>query len=79
MRPGEKLYEELLIGKQVLETEHQKIMRAQELVIPWTQLNITLKILSTAVVKGDYQAIRAALIKTVDGFEPQCEVEDWLK
>jgi FlaA1/EpsC-like NDP-sugar epimerase len=79
LRPGEKLYEELLIGKQVLETEHQKIMRAQELVIPWTQLNITLKILSTAVVKGDYQAIRAALIKTVDGFEPQCEVEDWLK
>ena len=79
LRPGEKLYEELLIGDQILETEHQKIMRAHELVIPWIELDMILQKLTRASLEGDYQEVREILVKTVDGFEPQCEVEDWLK
>ena len=79
LRPGEKLYEELLIGDKVSETEHQKIMRAQELIIPWADLQAVLVKLTQASEQGDCQAIRQLLTDTIDGFEPQCGVEDWLK
>ena len=38
LRPGEKLYEELLIGDNVCATEHPKIMRANETMLPWHEL-----------------------------------------
>lgn len=79
LRPGEKLYEELLIGDRVLETEHQKIMRAHELIIPWVQLEMVLQKLTRASSEGNYQEVREILVKAIDGFEPQCDVEDWLK
>jgi len=79
LRPGEKLYEELLIGDNISVTEHQKIMRAKELTLPWLDLQESLRKLSEATGKGDYQAARDILVKTVDGFSPQCGVEDWLK
>jgi FlaA1/EpsC-like NDP-sugar epimerase len=79
LRPGEKLYEELLIGDKVTDTEHQKIMRAQELIIPWRVLDKVLEKLTLACNEGDYQAIRSVMTDVIDGFEPQCAVEDWLK
>ena len=79
LRPGEKLYEELLIGDKVSETEHQKIMCAQELIISWADLEVVLAKLTQANEQGDYQATRDILTETIDGFEPQCDVEDWLK
>jgi UDP-N-acetylglucosamine 4,6-dehydratase len=79
LRPGEKLYEELLIGDKVSETEHQKIMRAQERIISWPELQIVLTKLTQANEQNDYQEVRQVLTETIDGFEPQCDVEDWLK
>lgn len=79
LRPGEKLYEELLIGDNVSETQHQRIMRAQEKVIPWEELTVILSELEQANEKGDYHAVRRLLVDYVDGFQPQCDIEDWLQ
>jgi len=78
LRPGEKLYEELLIGDNVSETKHSKILRAQESVIPWEQLNDILQKLEYANNVYDYQEIRELLLAHVDGFQPQCGIEDRL-
>ena len=79
LRPGEKLYEELLIGDKVSETEHQKIMRAEENIVPWSELSITLSTLQITNNRGDCEGVREILIEKIDGFEPQCGVEDILK
>lgn len=78
LRPGEKLYEELLIGENVSQTAHQKIMRAEEQVISWHDLQLILTDLQHAVSVSDYPQIRALLGEYVDGFMPQCGIEDWL-
>jgi FlaA1/EpsC-like NDP-sugar epimerase len=78
LRTGEKLYEELLIGDNVSITQHQKIMRAEEKVIEWTQLEQILINLNDASKKNNCDKIRDILVKYVDGFTPQHEVDDWL-
>lgn len=78
LRPGEKLFEELLIGTNTTSTEHQKIMRAEETVIPWIELQNILEKLKHSKDNGDYFKIRQILQEHVEGFEPQCEVEDLL-
>lgn len=76
LRPGEKLYEELLIGDNVSETEHEKIMRAQESVIAWEKLTPLLANLEQAIQQSDFEAARAILKQAVTGFVPQCDVVD---
>jgi FlaA1/EpsC-like NDP-sugar epimerase len=78
LRPGEKLFEELLIGENVSQTAHQKIMRAEEHVIPWQDLQLILTDLQHAMSVSDYEQIRSILGQYVDGFMPQCGIEDWL-
>jgi FlaA1/EpsC-like NDP-sugar epimerase len=78
LRPGEKLYEELLIGDNVSSTNHKKIMRAEELVIDWKQLSQAVNVLVQACDNNDSEQSRQVLLNTVDGFKPQCEVTDWL-
>ena len=78
LRPGEKLFEELLIGENVSQTAHQKIMRAEERVIAWQDLQLILTDLQHAVSVADYEQVRVLLSKYVDGFMPQCGIEDWL-
>lgn len=78
LRPGEKLYEELLIGDNVIDTAHPKIMRAEELVIVWEQLEQVLSHLSSANDKDDCASARDILLATIDGYKPQCELTDWL-
>ncbi len=78
LRPGEKLYEELLIGDKVSDTQHAKIMRAEEKIIPWSQLNKVLSQLSDANDKNETEQVRRLLLEYVDGFEPQCGNQDWL-
>ncbi|MEH6446453.1 MAG: nucleoside-diphosphate sugar epimerase/dehydratase [Oceanospirillaceae bacterium] len=78
LRPGEKLYEELLIGENVSATHHQKIMRAEEKVIPWAQLRETLLELRQANDLNDAEQVRKILLDYVDGFKPQCDIQDWL-
>jgi FlaA1/EpsC-like NDP-sugar epimerase len=78
LRPGEKLYEELLIGNRVSETNHPLIMRAEEEVVVWEALDGFMKKISDAIVLGDSADIRNILQTAVIGFEPQCDLVDVL-
>ncbi|MGZ5010722.1 MAG: polysaccharide biosynthesis protein [Methylobacter sp.] len=78
LRPGEKLYEELLIGDNVSKTSHARIMRAQEHIIPWSELEKMLATLERATEDDDFERIRSVLADAVTGFVPQCEIEDVL-
>ena len=71
LRPGEKLYEELLIGESVTGTEHAKIMRAEEETLSWEVLEPILNKLEAACKAIDLPAIRSLLMEAVDGFEPK--------
>ena len=76
LRPGEKLYEELLIGELVTGTGHPKIMRAKEETLSWGELEILLGKLELACKQIDLQGIRKLLMEAVVGFEPKDEVSD---
>ncbi|MDM7858482.1 polysaccharide biosynthesis protein [Thiopseudomonas acetoxidans] len=76
LRPGEKLYEELLIGDNVSPTEHEMIMRANEELLPWAELSDVLQHLIALAEQGDCTAIRQLLRDTVNGYTPQCEIVD---
>lgn len=78
LRPGEKLYEELLIGDNVEGTEHPLIMRAQEAELPWAQLDVLLTDLTHACERFDHEAVRALLLRAVTEYTPQCGIEDFL-
>ena len=78
LRPGEKLYEELLIGDHVADTSHPRIMRAEEQVIPWDELEKMLEILRLAAKDDDCERLREVLTQAVSGFVPQCEIGDLL-
>lgn len=79
LRPGEKLYEELLIGDNVSPTQHPRILRAEEEILKWQQINILLKAFNAASTKGNSIEIRQLLRAAVVGFKPQCDVMDVLK
>jgi FlaA1/EpsC-like NDP-sugar epimerase len=78
LRPGEKLYEELLIGDNVTPTEHPMIMRANEDHLPWDEYCKVLDELVTAVKADDFQCVRKILRATVDGYVPEGQIVDWL-
>ncbi len=76
LRPGEKLYEELLIGSDVEGTAHPQIMRAHEAEIAWARLEPMLQSLELACQQFDYEAVRTQLQKIVAEYAPQCGIED---
>ena len=76
LRPGEKLFEELLIGDNVEGTSHPLIMRAQENEIPWNTLEHFLEELRQACDTFNYAEIRTLLLKIVAEYQPQCGIED---
>ena len=78
LRSGEKLYEELLIGDNVSVTEHPRIMRAEEEIIVWTELEKLLSVMERAALVDDYRQVRMILKQAVSGFSPQCDIDDWL-
>ncbi|MBB6341791.1 FlaA1/EpsC-like NDP-sugar epimerase [Pseudomonas fluvialis] len=78
LRPGEKLYEELLIGESVLPTEHPMILRAQEEFITWESLKQLLAELLQAIDADDYVRVRQLLRQTVNGYVPEGEIVDWI-
>ena len=61
LRPGEKLYEELLIGNNPQRTNHPRIMRASEGLLPWTELSAMLKQLDTTI-RGTGDSVAAMQI-----------------
>ncbi|WP_220741476.1 polysaccharide biosynthesis protein [Shewanella algidipiscicola] len=70
LRPGEKLYEELLIGDDVTGTEHERIMTANEVCLSWDDLEPILSRLDMACHNFDHEDIRDLLINTPTGFSP---------
>lgn len=78
LRPGEKLYEELLIGDNPLPTVHPRIMRANEEFLVWAELNERLNELKIALDAGD-SPLALNLLKTlVSGYQPEGGVVDWV-
>ncbi len=78
LRPGEKLFEELLIGDNVEGTSHPLIMRAQESEIAWSQLQPMLQRLDSACTAFDFAQLRVLLRQMVSGYAPQCGIEDFI-
>jgi FlaA1/EpsC-like NDP-sugar epimerase len=76
LRAGEKLYEELLIGDTVSATEHEKILRAKEQVIPWAELSTILDRLSEIIQNERHDELRQLLLDTIDGYQPQSAIDD---
>ncbi len=76
LRPGEKLYEELLIGENVSTTEHKQILRAEEDFIPSEELSSHLEALKEAEKVGDVAMLRDILKEVVQGFIPEEEIVD---
>jgi FlaA1/EpsC-like NDP-sugar epimerase len=78
LRPGEKLYEELLIGGSPQSTLHPRIMRAQEEFIPWDILEGKLNSLGVALNANDVGVIRMMMQQLVAGYVPSDEIVDWV-
>ncbi|WP_419555247.1 polysaccharide biosynthesis protein [Pseudomonas putida] len=78
LRPGEKLYEELLIGDNVASTRHPMIMSANEDFLPWDVLKVKLVELLGAVETHELVTVRKLLRELVSGYVPQGEIVDLL-
>lgn len=78
LRPGEKLYEELLINNKAIKTENPLIMKAVEDMLPWEKIEPILKKLKINIKNCNHEEIRNLLIKLVPDFNPQCEIKDSL-
>jgi FlaA1/EpsC-like NDP-sugar epimerase len=69
LRPGEKLYEELLIGDGTTPTDHPRIMRMLEPSRPADELKRELEVLRKAMAEGQLDAIQAVLLRTVEDYQ----------
>jgi len=73
LRPGEKLYEELLIGEDSSPTEHPRILKAREAFLTCDELQVQLNALERAVLQADGCGMQAVLRFCVRGYEPAGE------
>jgi len=78
LRPGEKLFEELLIGENVVGTNHPKIMTAAEELLPWNEMQRVLILLNELCEEMDCEGIIQLLLKIPTGYNPQHAVCDLL-
>jgi FlaA1/EpsC-like NDP-sugar epimerase len=78
LRPGEKLYEELLIGDSPQTTTHPRIMKANEEFLAWPLLERHLQVLESALNANDVVSLRAQLQQLVSGYAPEGDVVDWI-
>ncbi|EGQ9283841.1 polysaccharide biosynthesis protein [Vibrio vulnificus] len=76
LRPGEKLYEELLIGDNVEGTDHERIMTANEQFLPLEEFNQILDNLDRACHEFDHETIRQILLEAPTGFNPTDGIGD---
>jgi FlaA1/EpsC-like NDP-sugar epimerase len=76
LRPGEKLYEELLIGKNVSGTDHPMIMRAQEHSLGWDVVMALLAEMPRALERFDCDTARKLLRQAVREYEPAATIHD---
>jgi FlaA1/EpsC-like NDP-sugar epimerase len=78
LRPGEKLYEELLMGNNPQSTQHPRIMKANETFLPWNELLPMISTLRIAAENGDVMMIRSMLKLLVPEYQPDEKVADWV-
>ena len=78
LRPGEKLYEELLIGDNPQPTQHARILRAHEIFKPWGELHEVLSTLELAMQTHDMPSIRALLTDNIHGYRAADSIVDWV-
>ena len=78
LRPGEKLYEELLIGDNPKVTGHPRIMKAHENFIPWFELRQRLSKLQEALDLNDIFMVRLMLQEMIFGYSPSGDIVDWV-
>lgn len=76
LRPGEKLYEELLIGENVQETAHPRIMSASEVSLPWREMNDLLRQLEHHCEQFDLARVMQLLTEAPTGFNHSSGVCD---
>jgi len=76
LRPGEKLYEELLIGDKAHSTIHKQIFRAEEEYLSEEELETYIALIKEAEKSGNLIALRDILKKVVTGFIPDEEIVD---
>ncbi|SEK50529.1 polysaccharide biosynthesis protein [Halomonas daqiaonensis] len=81
LRPGEKLYEELLISEAAESTSHPRIMTANETMLDWEILQPSLQALDLACQKQDMDQVRKILLSVPVGYAPLNELVDirWLQ
>ncbi len=78
LRPGEKLYEELLIGDNPKPTVHPRIMKAHEEFMPWAEFEAKLNTLEIALNVNDVGVIRLMMQQLVAGYVPSDDIVDWV-
>ncbi len=78
LRPGEKLYEELLTGDNPKPTVHPRIMKAHEEFIPWVEFEAKLTALEIALNVNDVGVIRLMMQQLVAGYTPSDDIVDWV-
>jgi len=76
LRPAEKLFEELLIGKNVTRTEHPMILRAMEHRLPWVELRALVEELEAALEMFDCDKALDILIRAVAEYRPAALIHD---
>lgn len=78
LRPGEKLFEELLIGDDPQPTQHPRILKARENFLRWSVLENRLSELSVSMSSGDTAVVRELLQVIVDDYRPSGALVDWI-
>lgn len=78
LRPGEKLYEELLIGDNATGTSHSRIMRAEEEAYTWNEIEGYLARLEQSIKSSNCNDVRQLLVKVVKGYQPSSDIADVL-
>lgn len=76
LRPGEKLYEELLVGKDASGTEHTRIMQARESSMDWAELNLLLNELASKIDDDDMYGVRETLLASPAQYSPSSTLVD---
>ena len=76
LRPGEKLFEELLIGDASVRTEHEMIMQAHEETLSESDVVTAMEAFRAALDRGQSDPLKALLRSYVNGYQPREEESD---
>ncbi len=76
LRPGEKLYEELLIGNNPIGTKHPRVYRAIEDSVAWDELQTYIRLLKKGLDTSDCESALTLLLNVVSEYNPQGSIED---